>query len=88
MGGANSVGTVVVIKCDPHFPLRDASDRAEQMQLHRRIEMPSGGQPREAYDPLDRTFYYLRLRSNHPGSFFDRSLIRRSYLSMRFWIEA
>ncbi len=50
--------------------------------------MPSGGQPRDDYDPPDRTFYYLRLRSDHSGFFFDRSLIRRSYFSMRFWIEA
>jgi hypothetical protein len=26
--------------------------------------MRSGGQSRDDYDPLDRTFYYLRLRSN------------------------
>ena len=35
--------------------------------------MPSGGQPRDDYDPLDRTFYYLRLRSDHSG-FLLRSL--------------
>ena len=50
--------------------------------------MPSDGQPRDDYDPLDRTFYYFRLGSDHPGSFFDHSLIQRSYFSMRFWIEA
>lgn len=50
--------------------------------------MPSGRQPRDDYDPLDRTFYYLRPRSDRAESFFDRSLIRRSYFSMRFWIEA
>lgn len=50
--------------------------------------MPLGGQPRDDYDPLDRTFYYLRLRSDYARFFFDRSLIRRSYSSMRFWIEA
>jgi hypothetical protein len=50
--------------------------------------MPSAGRPRDDYDPLNRTIYYLRLRSDHFGFFFDRSLIRRSYFSMRFWIEA
>ncbi len=30
--------------------------------------MPSDGRSRDNYDPLDRTFYYLRLRSDHPGS--------------------
>jgi hypothetical protein len=50
--------------------------------------MPSGGRPRHDYDPPDRTFYYLRLRSDRSEFFFDRSLIRRSYFSMRFWIEA
>ncbi len=29
--------------------------------------MPSGVQPRDDYDSLDRTSYYLRLRSEHSG---------------------
>jgi hypothetical protein len=48
--------------------------------------MASGGQPRDDYDLLDRTFYYLRLRSNHAGS-SSIALIRRSYFSVRFWME-
>jgi hypothetical protein len=35
--------------------------------------MPLGRQPRDNYDPLDRTFYYLRPRSDHLRMFFDRS---------------
>ena len=29
--------------------------------------MQSGGRPRDNYDPLDRTFYYLRLKSRTIG---------------------
>ena len=49
--------------------------------------MPSDGRPRDNYDPLDKTFYYLRLRSRPLRFFFDRPLIRRSYFCVRFWIE-
>jgi hypothetical protein len=48
--------------------------------------MPLGRQPRDNYDPLDRTFYYLRPRTDH-SRIFSIVLIRRSYYSMRFWIE-
>jgi hypothetical protein len=48
--------------------------------------MPLGRRSRDTYDPMDRTFYYFRPRSDRSGGLFP-SLGQKTYFSVRFWIE-